>query len=252
MLIQFDGLFWFAITLILLVFIQRFLHREIQAVLLIITRNPQLTIGLFSILFFPGVILHELSHFLMAKLLFVPIGNFSLVPQALKDGRLQLGYVETQQTDVARDSLIGAAPLFAGGLFVAYVAIYHLQLPLLWDALRNNQLDLFWSGITLLPQVKDFYVWLYLIFAVSSTMIPSTSDRHAWMTLGLVLAILLGISLFAGAGPWILTYLAPTLNNFLNSVAALFALSVVVHVVTILPFMLFHRLITRVTGVDVA
>jgi len=91
---------------------------------------------------------------------------------------LQLGYVETQQTDVVRDSLIGAAPLFTGGLFVAYAAIYHLHLLTLWEVLRNGQFDLFWSGITLLPQVKDFYVWLYLTFTVSSTMIPSTSDRY--------------------------------------------------------------------------
>ncbi len=251
MLSQFNGLFWFVLMLIPLVFIQRFLHREIQAVLLIITRNPQLTIGLFSVLFFPGVALHELSHFLVAKLLFVPIGNFSLVPQTLKDGRLQLGYVETRQTDVARDSLIGAAPLFAGGLFVAYAAIYHLHLLPLWDVLRNGQFDLFWLGITLLPQVKDFYVWFYLTFAVSSTMMPSTSDRHAWTTLGLVIAVLLGLALLAGAGPWMLAYLAPSLNNFLNSVATLFALSVVVHAIMILPFLLAHRFLTRLTGMEI-
>jgi hypothetical protein len=251
MLSQFDGLFWFVLTLIPLVFIQRFLHREIQAVLLIITRNPQLTIGLFSVLFFPGVALHEFSHFLVAKLLFVPTGNFSLVPRTLKDGRLQLGYVETRQTDVARDSLIGAAPLFAGGLFVAYAAIYHLHLLPLWDVLRNGQFDLFWLGITLLPQVKDFYVWFYLTFAVSSTMMPSTSDRHAWMTLGLVVMVLLGLALLAGAGPWMLAYLAPSLNNFLNSVATLFALSVVVNAIMILPFLLVHRLLTRLTGMEI-
>jgi hypothetical protein len=247
---SFTGLFWFILMLIPLVFIQRLLHREIQAVLLIITRNSQLTIGLFSVIFFPGVALHELSHFLMAKVLLVPIGSFSLVPHALKDGRLQLGYVETQQTDAVRDSLIGAAPLFAGGLFIAYAAIQHLYLLPLWDALLNGQFDLFWLGITLLPQVKDFYLWFYLTFAVSSTMMPSISDRHAWLTLGLVVMVLIGLALLAGAGPWMLTYLAPSLNIFLNSVATLFALCLIINTIMIPPFMLFHRLLTRLTGVD--
>lgn len=43
----FDGLFWFLLTLLTLVFLQRILHREIQAVFLILTRNPGLTMGMF-------------------------------------------------------------------------------------------------------------------------------------------------------------------------------------------------------------
>ena len=51
--------------------------------------------GIFSILFLPGVFLHEFSHFVMAKILRVRTGKFSIFPQSLPDGRLQLGYVET-------------------------------------------------------------------------------------------------------------------------------------------------------------
>ena len=93
----FTGFLWFILTLLPLVILQRLLHREIQAVLLILTRNIQLTIGLFSILFLPGVFLHELSHFLMAKILHVPTGKASLIPKSLPNGRLQMGYVETAQ-----------------------------------------------------------------------------------------------------------------------------------------------------------
>ena len=109
----FTGFLLFILLILPLVFLQRLLHREIQAVLIILTRNSQLTIGLFSVLFFPGIFLHELSHFLMAKLLRVRTGNFSLIPAALPNGRLQMGYVETEETDVVRDSLIGLAPLIA-------------------------------------------------------------------------------------------------------------------------------------------
>ncbi|HLO33243.1 MAG TPA: hypothetical protein VK249_29110 [Anaerolineales bacterium] len=249
---QFLGLIWFILLLVPLIVLQRLLHREIQAVFLILTRDTRLTMGIFSILFLPGVFLHESSHFVVAKLLRVRTGKFSILPQSLPDGRLQLGYVETARSDAVRDSLIGAAPLIVGTLFVAYVAIYHLQMRVLWDVFRNGQFSLFWMGVRALPRVQDFYLWFYLAFAVSSTMMPSESDRHAWLELLISIGVLLVIALLVGAGPWMLSNIAPRLSNFLNSVAVIFGLSAFVHIVLILPTALLHKLLARVTGVDIA
>ena len=247
----FAGFLWFILTLLPLVILQRLLHREIQAVLLIVTRNPQLTVGLFSILFFPGVFLHELSHFVMAKLLRVPTGKISLIPNSLPNGRLQMGYVETGQTDIVRDSLIGIAPLIAGSLFIAYAGLNRMGLSTLLPLLANGQTELFWAGLKLLPQVNDFFLWFYLAFTVSSTMMPSESDRHAWLPLGLWIAGLLTLAIFAGAGTWMFDNLAPLLNIFLGSVATLFGLSVVLHIILLIPTMILHRIVSRITGVDV-
>ncbi len=252
MLAQSDGLAWFILTLMPLVFLQRLLHREIQAVFLIISRSPAFTITLFSIIFIPGVFLHEFSHYLMAVILGVPAARFSLVPQLLPDGRLQLGYVETVKTDIVRDSLIGAAPLIAGGLLVAFLSVTRLGLLPLWEVLRNGQLGLFWMGITLLPQVQDFPLWFYLVFTISSTMLPSRSDRHAWLPLGVTLFALLALAVLAGAGPWMVDHVGPLLNTFLRSSAIIFGLSAALHAVLILPIGFLHLVLARLTGVDVA
>src|SRR5688572_18738811 len=229
--------------LVPLVILQRLLHREIQFVFYIITRNPQLALALFSILFFPGVVLHEGSHFLMAKILGVRTGRFSVFPRPLPNGRLQMGYVETVQSDFFRDSLIGLAPLIAGTLFVAYAGIGQMQLHKLWHVLQNGQVELFWMGVSLLPKIPDFYLWFYLTFVVSSTMLPSESDRHAWLPLGIWAAILFLLTAFSGAGAWVLENFAPFFDNLLNSIALLFMLSNIVHIVLLIPLYIFRQLL---------
>jgi hypothetical protein len=245
------GFLWFLLMLVPLIFLQRLFHRELQAVLLISTRKPGLTMGIFSLIFLPGVFLHELSHFIMAKLLRVPTGRVSLLPQPLPDGRLQLGYVETGRADILRDSAIGAAPLIVGTLLIAYVALYRLDMRILWDTFRNGQFSLFWMGVSALPRVQDFPLWFYLTFVVSSTMMPSQSDRHAWLDLAIAAGVLFAIAWLVGAGPWVVSNVAPAVNNFLSSVAVIFGLSAAVHAILVLPIALMHKLLARITGLDV-
>lgn len=251
MLASFDGLLWLLAALTLLMFAQRILHREIQAVLLISTRSAGITVGIFSLIFFPGVFLHELSHLITAKLLLVRTGGFSLIPQTMPDGRLQLGYVEAAESDIVRDTLVGAAPLITGTLFLAYVAVQQLHLVILWEVLRNGQWSLFWMGIQRLPAIADFWLWFYFTFAVSSTMMPSESDRHAWLPFGLVAGGLLTLALVAGAGPWLVANLAAPLNDFLRGTALVLVVSILFHIVLIGPLWVAHRILTKLTGLDV-
>jgi hypothetical protein len=250
-LLSFDGLLWLLAALVLLVILQHALHREIQAVFLILTRRPGLTEAIFALIFLPGVFLHEFSHFITAQLLGVQTGKFSLIPQAQPDGKLRLGYVETASGGFIRDALIGAAPLVTGSLFVAFAAIYRYHLLPLWDFIRLAEWDGFWTGLMAVPKTPDFWLWFYLTFTVSSTMMPSASDRHAWLPSGLLAGALLGVAILAGAGPWMLENLASSFNSFLHALALIFGLSGILQVLLILPFLLFHRSLTKLTGVDV-
>lgn len=248
---NFDGFFWLLGLLAPLLLLQRSLHREIQGVFLLITRRADISLALFSLLFFPGVLLHELSHFIMSRLLGVPTGRISLLPRPLEDGRLQLGFVETGRTDIFRDALIGMAPLLAGGLCVTLTGMRGLGLDGAWTTLVAGWPATFSQAFREVVVRPDFWLWFYLTFVISSTMLPSASDRRAWLPLLLVLSILLGIVLLAGAGAWLVAHLAPVLNSALRALDAVFGISVVVHALILLPMWLLRKLISKITRLQV-
>ncbi len=241
---EFDGLIWFALALAGLTFLQRLLHSEVQLLLMYLTRNLRWTIRLFSLLFLPGVLLHELSHYLMAKLLGVRTGRFSIIPRPLPDGRLRLGYVEIAETGMIRSTLIGMAPLIAGlGLIFAIAQRMHLA-PL-WAVLRDGNWPLFWFGLSLLPRVSNFPFWFYLTLVISSTMLPSASDRRDWLPLALLLGFLAGLILLGGGGPWLMQNILVPLSRFLQDVSLLLLFSILVHLLAYLPLSLLRRLLLR-------
>lgn len=249
---ELQGLMWLLLLLGPLFIAQRSLHREIQAIFLLLTRRTDFSIALFSLLFFPGVLLHEASHFVMARLLGVRTGRFSLLPRPLPNGRLQLGFVETQATDWVRETLIGAAPLLAGGLLVAYAGVQRLGLTAAWDALNSNTPGAIQAALRGMLDRPDFWLWFYLAIAVSSTMLPSASDRRAWLPLGLTAVLLLAAGLLAGAGPWLLENAAPYLNQALEAAALVLAISLGLHLVLLPPFWLARRGLSHLSGLEVA
>ncbi|MBN2549984.1 MAG: hypothetical protein JXB15_12550 [Anaerolineales bacterium] len=247
-----DGLVWVILLLGPLLILQRSLHREIQAVFLLLTRRLEIALTLFSLLFLPGVFLHEGSHYLMARLLGVRTGRLSLIPRPMKSGKLQLGFVETEATDIIRDALIGAAPLLVGGVVVAYTGLSRLGLSALWERWLEGGLVTFSSAIQEVTGQPDFWLWFYIAIAVSSTMLPSASDRRAWLPVAAVLILLLCLSLLGGAGPWLASHLAAPFNQVLRSIALVFGISLLVHLVLWLPVWGVRRLLSAFLRMEVA
>ncbi|MBI4928928.1 MAG: hypothetical protein HY835_14270, partial [Anaerolineae bacterium] len=112
-----------------------------------------------------------------------------------------------------------------------------------------------WNGLltTLagLPRQPDFWLWFYLAFAISATMLPSPSDRRAWLPVILVAAALTVLALLAGAGPWMAEHLAPLLNRSLRVVAAIFGISLALQALLWLPFRMTRGILVRLTGLRV-
>lgn len=238
------GVIWLIGILIPFILVQTWLHREIQQLFFYITRNVQAAIGLFSILFFPGITLHELSHLLAAWMLRVPVRKISLVPQLSGKKQIRLGYVETAQTSPVRDAIIGAAPIISGTIIIAVISYSVLNFPVYFTG------D--WSGwgpaLLKLPSIPDFWIWFYFIFVISSTMLPSASDRHCWLPILGFATVLFLIVLMLGAGPWLKSAAAPVAEQFLSVFSAILLVSLLAHMVLALPLFLLRLGIEKAVG----
>ncbi len=169
--------------------------------LLLLTKSESFSVGFISLLFLPGTIIHELSHFLMATILRVPTGELSVLPKienkVLKSGHLMIG-----KTDPFRFTLIGLAPLIIG-LIIIYL-IGNLFLSNVQQPIINNQ--------TLL-----LFIIFYFLFSVSSTMFSSKKDLESfWVAIPLVFLFFLSFYLI-GVRIFLDTTLVTKLNGVITN-----------------------------------
>lgn len=237
---------WLIIVLFPFLLAQRILHREIQLIFYNITKNQEIALGLFSLLFLPGILLHELSHYLFARLLGVQTGRLSIIPKRIPGGKLQMGFVEIVHTDWLRAGMIGAAPLLTGCLAVALITSYGLDLESFLRTLTDRNIQEIIRHIPYLLHAPDFWLWFYLAFVISSTMLPSETDRTAFLPLVWLFMILVGLIVLSGIGSLIIQTFSSLIQRTIEKVALVFTTCLLIHLLLLIPLRLLRFLIKRI------
>jgi len=166
----------FPCELIFVFFLSHLVTRALSYMFFSFTKNRHTAVSFFSLLFLPGVVIHELSHMLMAEILFVRAGSIEFLPKIHGDS-VKLGSVAIAKTDPVRRFLIGVAPLF-GGLGVIVTAFFYFPLSLSFR----------WQSIVL----------VYILFEISNTMFSSKKDLEG--ALGLFIFVLFAAIAFVLLG----------------------------------------------------
>lgn len=245
---------WVMVALPILILLQRWIHRHLHGVAYLVTGNKNWAVVLYAIILLPGVLLHELSHWLTAQILGVRTGSLSILPKRTRDGAIQLGYVEyykTRNVGPIRESLIGSAPLITGTAVILLIAYNVLDLNSLVESLQSGDVAILSRALTLLFETGDFLVWLYLLFAISNAMMPSASDRRAWPAFLLLLAILTIVLYLIGVADDVVSGLAGPVATVFGYLAMAFSLTIGVDLFFMLLIHSVEWLISRIKGVDV-
>lgn len=140
------------------------------------TRSKTAALFAVTIVLLPGTIIHELSHFFVALILFVPTGELSIFPTIEKDGTIRAGKLMIAKVDPFRHAIVGLAPILMGLSFIYFLGkIFFVNLS--W--ITTNQ-----YSFVLLP------ILCYLLFVTSMTMFSSKKDVESLIIAGPIIIIL--------------------------------------------------------------
>jgi hypothetical protein len=241
-------LLWFAGLLVGLIALKRWLSKHLYGLGLLLGGSHDTAILVYFLLLLPGVLAHELSHWLAAKILRVPVGKISIGPLEKGSGATRLGSVSMGRTDPVRAGLIGLAPLVTGSILILAIAYYAFGLAVpgsLQASLSLEQVEIALHGYLSVP---NLWLWVYLIFSISNAMLPSESDRQAWLSL-LMYGCAAAVVLY---GLGLLQEMSSPLSGFfvraLDHLNLAFLLTIVVDVGMIALVMVLERVIMVVVG----
>ncbi len=202
----------------LLILLSVLTHHSFQTLYLFlykITRSDFIAKVGITILFFPGTVVHEMSHFFAAMLMNLRVRSANVLPVFEEDG-IKLGTVVYERKDPFRGILVGIAPLF-GGVAASWGLVALLYLPV---------------ASSLLTQVAIYY----LLFTITSMQFSSRQDLidAVWL-IPMIIGIAILIYIFGVDVLGLLYKLDQTgiLTRFLKTIGTIAAVTAVAHVVII-------------------
>lgn len=191
------ALFLFVVLLCLLAWLSSQISIFIQLIVQHLTNSVDLAALALFLLFLPGTLVHEGSHWVVGWLLGLKPSKFRVWPK--KRGRyLGLGSVSVRSGGMWQDTLVGLAPLLVGTLLTALITYQILGADRMATLLARGEFGNSVAAFRLALQQPDGALWCYLLFAIANAMMPSASDRAParplpfYILLALVLYFLIG------------------------------------------------------------
>jgi hypothetical protein len=217
------------ITFVVILYaMRRVIQSRIQGILLLLGGTRKTGIWFYSLLFFPGVVMHELSHFFTAAILGVRTGDINLFPRLgdVDEGRIALGSVKIARTDFVRGSLIGAAPFLVGSL-VLYV-VMRIFFSEIMAFLVSGEYGLAFHLMATLSENWEFWIGMGGIFLVGNTMFSSREDTRAFPVLGVILGIISLVIWLSGNSHYIVGII-PILVELARALNVAYGLAIVLN-----------------------
>ena len=162
----------------------------IQEIVYQISGSDSLAMVILFLIYLPGILIHEASHWLIARLLGLKTSKFRVWPKFTRN-TIGLGSVTVASGGALKDSLVGLAPLLIGSALIVLIGQQVFDTETIAFAWRTGKLL---DGLSFivegLANRPDSLWWSYLLFAIANAMMPSASDRAPLKSLGIYVLII--------------------------------------------------------------
>jgi hypothetical protein len=214
------------VTLLPLLWVKRWITNHLQELSMRWVGDPDVALIVYFVIVLPGVVVHELSHWLMASLLGVRVRKLTIGPvRKGRSRRVSLGSIRVGKVDPVRASLIGLAPLLGGSAVILLIGHFVLGVGELTEVVLVEGVDRLLVSLDHVIHVADFGLWLYLVFAVSNAMLPSVSDMATVRPVLIFLGIVAAAVLLVTGIPAIPDEVVKVVNGAAGYLATAFALT---------------------------
>ncbi len=227
------------------------MHQHIFKVGWLVTKQYQTTTILYYAFFLPGIILNQFIFWLAAGFLNVSAERTIEWPQKQEIGELKLDFIRlSKNVTPFRLAIISTAPLLVGMLAVWHIANNVLNVPgFLTEMNIGGSLVNLSTALNHFTNAPDFWIWVYLAFAISNTMMPNFANLRAWRIVLTIIGILIAALYILGAGDQvIMSNLRGPVTNALNSLSSVFAIIIGFDVFMVAVLGTMEAIIERVTG----
>ncbi len=237
----------FALALALMLALSRWIGHQVQVVGWRLTRSERAAMVGYYLLLLPGIVLHELSHAGMARLLGLKVGKLTLGPR--RHGKyVELGSVRVASGGALRDSLVGLAPFLAGTTVLLLVSYLAFDVDAVLRAWTRYGLPGMGPAISNIWRTPDFAVWAYVVFTVGNAMTPSPADRQPWLTAGLYIGIAAAVVLVLGGVPTLPDAFVMRAIEALQLLTLAFGITVALDLVVAAVLVVLEGVIIRLSG----
>lgn len=230
----FNGILLFIGSTLAFIVIRRVLYVDLLRLLAAITRNTLTAHKIHFSLVFPGVLLHECSHFIALRLMGVHC-RLNLGVEMQNDF-VVYGHVDFYESDVngVQHFISGIAPLITGLTTISLIAVNFMGVPSIRSIIESSG-NLDFSLIV--ASAGNWWFWLafYFVFAIASEMIPSPTDRRYWIHLGIILVVLFVISLLTQTTGWFFANMYPFIDGVFKMVGITFLICLAIELVLFVP-----------------